>query len=348
MTTVKKGKSTKASFVQVLETIDGEPHAVLLSRGKNTKVIGVAIDADQENATFFGSEISLDQWQKYVRGSTDLRFLFMFPRWRRWYYFNLHEKDGSIHLFLTEKGEKEESDFVPESGFFSYDHSEEVVDLSFKELALQKYKTDGVWDLPDFSQFYGKLSDLYAFFLSLKRFGEDSLSDSRREKIKEAFSEQPLRGGFSYVNMYSELTSIQDVGDRLSVGKLQYASPGEVDVRGRYDVFQEIAEAFEAFEASYGDLKKAYDELHDFLSENKLLRRAPDRFDNASAIAQFVFRRSNALAKKMNLTDRKIIYRLSDKNRLIYAKIVLSHFRRMEKYFMFFAEGRVLPPETVE
>src|SRR6202166_3911526 len=84
--------------------------------------------------------------------------------------------------------------YIPEAGFFAYNHSEKIKEDENKELATQKYLTDGIWDLPDFTNFYNKLTDLYAFFLSLKKYVADDTPFDIKKRIKESFQEQPLRG----------------------------------------------------------------------------------------------------------------------------------------------------------
>jgi hypothetical protein len=74
-----------AKFMQILEYIDG-PHVILLERSTDFKIVAVAIERAGEQHPFFGAAISFDQWNRYRRGMVDLRFLFMFPRWRQWFF----------------------------------------------------------------------------------------------------------------------------------------------------------------------------------------------------------------------------------------------------------------------
>jgi hypothetical protein len=161
---MRKTRERSAKFVQVLEYMDG-PQAVLLERSADQKIVAVAIQKAGFSYPFFGAQISSDQWERYRRGFVDLRYLFMYPRGKKWYFFDLaNQQDGILSLEPVKKDEYIEKHYIPEIGFFSYDHSEPIKEEKSRDLATQRYKPDGIWDLPDFAHFYKKLTDLYAFF----------------------------------------------------------------------------------------------------------------------------------------------------------------------------------------
>lgn len=336
-----------AVLVQVLEYMDG-PQAVLLDRSDDRKIVAVAIKKESYRYAFFGAEISFDQWERYRRGFVDLRFLFMFPRWKEWYVFDLVPiKNKVVNLIRAEKDAFAEEYYIPESGFFSYDHSEPIKSTDTIGLATQKYETDGIWDLPDFTEFYHKITDIYVFHLSLRKFVSPHTPIDEKRRIRESFTGHPLRGGSSYVNLYSDLASAQPLGERLSVGRLKYASAGEVDVRGRLDIFAEMTASLTEFGSGYDALREEYNHLHYYLAKNKYLKADAAKFDTGSAVAKFLRTESDKFAQGLKLENPALIYDLTGKNALKYAKILLAHFRRLERYFMFFAEGRVKEPVNI-
>jgi hypothetical protein len=247
--------------------VDG-PQSVLLERTADSKIIGVAIGLPGHEYPFFGSAISIDQWERYKRGFVDIRFLFMFPRWKEWFIFDLAtSKNGEIPLVPAENDEFVQVNYVPDHHFFAYDHSQPIEREDRSSLATQKYSTDGIWDLPDFSHFYNKVTDLYSFFLSLKKYSISSTANDLKRKINEAFSGQPMKGGLSYVNLYEALSFVQGLEDRLSVGKLRYASPGEVDVKGRLDIFDEMAVTLNEYQSNFEVIKEKSKEMHGFMKK---------------------------------------------------------------------------------
>jgi hypothetical protein len=340
-------KGNTATLSKILEYID-RPHVVLLDRGGDRKIIAVAIDDEQYKYGFFGAEISNEQWYTYRRGFHDLRFLFLFPRWKSWCKFDLATAENSkVVLQWAPKDQLAEREYIPEPGFFAWDHSEPVAQEEAEGRATLSYKTDGVWQLPDFSHLYSKITDLYAFFLSLKDYSASSTSVEKKKKIKDAFEDPPLRGGSSYINLYGDLSSIQTFEDELTIKKLQYASAGEVIVQGRGDVFGEISTTFARFSSDYERLKEKYNSIHRYLGKGGYLKKTAEHFENVGAVADHLRRQSNELAIDMGLSDTATLYELTGSNALNYSKVVLSHFRRLEKYFMFFAEGRVVNVEEV-
>ncbi|WP_407193223.1 hypothetical protein [Bradyrhizobium sp. STM 3566] len=331
-----------AKFVQVLEYVDG-PQAVLLERSADSKIVGVAIDREGFQSPFFGAEISRDQWERYRRGFVDFRFLFTHPRWKNWFYFDLADadKDGSITLLHAVKDELVEKHYLPEAGFFARDHSEPIQANDAAHLETHSYRIDGSWDLGDFSQFYGKITDIYSFFLALKKYDAPDTSPDLKKRVRQAFAGHPLRGGSSYVNLYEDLWSVQGIMDRISVRRIQYASPGNVDVNGRADIFDEMHISLAEFAKNFENLKMGYGNLYRFLAANQLLKADAERFDKSGPLADRINSLAGALAAALKLPDIETIYRLTDRNALSFAKIVLSYFRRLERYYLFFAEGRV-------
>jgi hypothetical protein len=120
----------------------------------------------------------------------------MFPRWRQWFFLNLKAgAGGEVELRRTVKDEYAEEHYIPDSGFFSYDHSEAIKYSGNEKHSTQKYVTDGVWDLPDFTEFYHKLTDIYAFSLSLKKYQARNVPLDDKRNIRASFIGHPLRGG---------------------------------------------------------------------------------------------------------------------------------------------------------
>ena len=334
-------RNYKATLVGTLVYID-EPQVLLLERDADAKIVAVAIDIEGYQYPFLGAEISSPQWDRYRRGFVDLRYLFLYPRWRRWYLFDLADaKDGEVPLKFAEPSVYKDDAYLPAAGFFSRDHTEPTAGISKTQLETQTYAIDGSWDLPDFSQFYAKITDLYSFFLSLEEYMSSTARLDLKKAIGGAFRGHPLRGGSRYINLYNDLYDAQDIDDRLIVKRIQYASPGRVDVDGRSDIFEKLNCSLDLFAANYDAIKTEYLEIHRYLHDSRLLKRDAARVELDSAIAKYILGRAREFAKIMQLEQFDLIYSLTDKNPLATIKILLSFYRRMERYYLFFAEGRV-------
>ena len=315
--------------------------------GKDRKVVAVAIDGEADSTPFFGAEINNKQWERYLRGAADLRYLFLFPHAKRWYHFDLSDIKGeTVLLSEAPTDDHKNEEFLPSAGFFSRDHTEDLKSQDSYQLNSYEFGIDGAWELSDFSKFYGKFSDLYSFYLSLRKYVSDATGLPEKRVIRKAFIDHPLKGGSSYVNLYHDLFSAQG-RDRLSVQSIQYASPGHVAVSGRKDTFEEIFSSLSTMMNQYDEISTQYKYLHSYLSDAKLLKPDEDKFDPDGPVADFIYGQTNDLAQKMGFEKIELIHELTNQNSLLTAKVLLSHYRRLQAYYMFFAEGRVsAPPEA--
>jgi hypothetical protein len=85
--------------------------------------------------------------------------------------------------------------------------------------------------------------------------------------------------------------------------------------------------------------------LHDYLSKLDFLTASPDHLNLTSSTAASIEQYARKLSDDLGLNYDEINELTG--NTLSTSKIVLSHHRRLERYFLFFAEGRIrLPSDT--
>lgn len=319
-----------------------EPQLIVLSRPNKRKIIATAIIQDGRDYPFFGAEISQEQWERYLREISDLRFLFEYPRFKKWYLFDFSDLDEAGNVKMRSLSREEISeDYLPAGQFFSRSHTEPL-GQSHAELGVEKFLIDGAWDFSDFSAFYGKISDLYALFLSIGRFGSDQTERVVRGNIREAYQRYPLKGGASYRFFYRDLFNTQSIMDRLIVDSIQYASPGHVDVHARHDIFGEIRISLDNYRKNATAASKEYHSLRKFLSKSRLLTASAEGFDSKSPYASQINLQTARLCDALSFPYLNQVVDLTGGNDLAAAKIMLSFTRRIDKSFRFFAEGRVV------
>ncbi len=329
-----------AKFEQVLLYADG-PQIVLLSApGGLSKLIGIAINLDGATYPFFAAQASNEQFQDYLHERFDLRYLLMKPDLRRHYIFDLaDETDGAVpvsrHKFELERDET----FLPEAGLFARDHTEPVVVELGEFQATQTFGIDGKWDLPEFSRFYGQVTDLYSLFNSVDLFLNDQANFEQQNRVRLAFV-KPFQGGGSYVSLYDSLDSASPRANRLSVEGIAYNSPGYVRVSGRQKPLAEVRSLLEHVEANMSSLAEHYRALDRFLSEAKLKRLPANRFSRSTPGATAVYDLTKALLEALDFMSYEDLLRLSDYNTLIAAKVSLSIYRRATRLIEFFLQGR--------
>ena len=337
----RKRNYKQASILKSLVFYDS-PQVMLLRLKDDHYAISVAIESANSELDFLAAEIDEKQLTRYLREQLDLRYLFVYPKWKNWYLFDLLKVvDNAVNLFPADQSVFADEKNLPDGGFFAREHTDEFSFELSGSLDEKSYNIDGNWDLIDFSRFYGKISDLYAFFLSFDKYTSPSTNLKEMRRIIGAFVDPPLQGGSSYVNLFSDLKKTQSYSERLAVHSIQYASPGHITIEGKIDVFQKIDESLQNLSMNYDEIKGEYDKLYRFLQENKLLKSDKRKFDPDSYIAKYIFDEATTLAKKLGVRDDGILYQMVGRNKLSYSKVVLAHFRRMQGYFLFFAEGRV-------
>ena len=330
-----------ATIVNTLVFYDS-PQVMLLKLKNNHNAISVAIKSEDSDLNFLVAEIDDEQLARYARGRHDLRYLFLFPKWRRWHQFDLMEASGdTVYLSQVDSTIYSDERNLPEPGFFSRDHTEEVELEQTKNLSDKIYFIDGAWELVDFSRFYGKVSDLYAFFLSFSKYKSPEIDGNEKQRIIRACIEPPLKGGSSYINLFRDLTKTLSSTERLAVQSIRYASPGHVKIEGKIEIFKQIDGNLEYFMANYEKIRKMYDKLHGFMKKNKLLKGDKEKFDSSGAIADYLFDDASKLAREVGIEEYELLFEMLGRNKLAFAKVILAHFRRIQGYFLFYAEGRV-------
>lgn len=230
-------KENSGRYVSTLVYV-GEPQVVLLDHGTDSKIIGVAIQKNGYEYPFLGAEISLSQWERYNRQFVDLRHLFLLPRWKKWYLFDLANQDDNdeIPLRKADEGDYKNPAYLPSHGFWARAHTEEspIFDAP-AETVSQRFLIGGTWDPSDISQFFGRINDLYSFFLGISKFISTKTSQEQKRALVEAFTENTLHSGFNYVNFYGDLKGLVSFGERLAMPAIVKQSPGFVNIEGNAD-----------------------------------------------------------------------------------------------------------------
>ena len=246
-----RARKITVRFNQILIYSDG-PQLLLLDTATTTRMIAVAVFMEGYENPFMGVEISRDQFGDYLSQKSDLRYVFTNPTYRPTYVF---EYDALFHgdsrLTSMQLDDAALEAMLPEHGLFARDPTAPVAERPFAPQGVHKFNIDGSWDLPEFSKFYGQLTDLYAMFNGVDVYLDKQASFDDRRRVQEAFI-KPWQGGGSYGSFYDSLQAVQDRYDRLKVGGIQYNSPGYLDVRGRDEPFEDIYKLLENI-TKYGE-----------------------------------------------------------------------------------------------
>jgi hypothetical protein len=330
-----------ATVVEELVQYDG-PQLLLLANDRGRHMFAVAVRHSPMKEPFFSCEVGDRAYDRYFAGTADLHYAFQQAVGNRYYFFDLADSgDGKVRLERATASDVESSAYWPKVGFFSRSHTTSF-NLSVKASAVRHFKIDGKWGASDFSHFHGKMSDLYALFGVIDRL-DGANSATERGFIREVIKDRFWQGGGSYVGFYDSLLQRNKLlqVSPLEVAKIHYASPGELVLRGNNQALSDIADVMTAFELSTPKLHETYWSIYRSLRKEGLLSAKPTVELPSSAFRAFLLKSVRELGALMNLEKIEDIYAASDKNALVFAKVVLSIYRRANEIYSFHAEGRV-------
>lgn len=330
----------KAQLQNTLVYMDG-PQVMLLRRAKG-RIIAVAVEKEGMDYPFFAAKVTKRVWDLYQKGKADLYYVFEKSGIENYYFFDLSkEKNGTVELIVAKKDEFENKDFWPERGFFSNYHTERISENNESDASVQVFKIDGAWEAVDFSSFYSKLSDLYAIFYAKRKLSDPNSASGLISSIRNSVQDKMWRGGGSYQGFYGNFMSVLPSMLPLRVSKIQYASPGQIDVQGDAEILDDVVDIIELGTHRIEEAQKAYNDVDRILSKEKLKKARPHVNFSSKTIEDFVKKRCDKILTEINFDNQGDLFRSCDENVLVYAKVVLSIFRRLRGIQKFFAEGRL-------
>lgn len=327
-----------ASYVSTLVYMD-EPLLIHL-KAQKTNVLALAVKGDDpQKAPYVATTVTAKDFESYMDGHVDLRYIFTYPTGRSTFTFDMMEmKDNKISM--TPFDGKLPEVYLPAPRFFSTSHTHDVSE-TISPIGIERLDVDGEWDMPDFGDFYSRYSNVYYFLSATRAFAHEDRPLESRKAIKQAFTTTPFKGGISYVHFYSTLPAGITRNERLRMDKIKYESPGYVLVHGDGETFAETEALVRSFIEKRASLKDQYNQFHDYLSKNRFLAMAGSHFLPNDPAAAFIEAKATQLAEAMQVPNVATLKSLVENNALVFAKIVLSLYRRLKETAEFFAQGRM-------
>ena len=127
---------------------------------------------------------------------------------------------------------------------------------------------DKRWSLEDLYKFPRAYEQVYFAFEAVLP-SPDEVTD---ERIERAFRAFPWQGGYSAVSFYNQLKYATPPKRRPLIQKMQYASPGYIELLLNLPLAVQIAGVVGSVAASIGACNKTYNAIHTDLQKRKLLR----------------------------------------------------------------------------
>lgn len=334
-------KYRQATFFQTLYEYDG-PKLVLLKTPGTSYIIGASIVNNLYDEPFYGAEISFEQLNGLAAEEYGVRFLFLRPKFKQRFIFDLADLDEGDEINLLPLGLTPDTiKYLPGRTLFASDFTDEVrTGGAAQPKAEERILVDGNWEISDFNDLYGGYSDLYSFTDALEKFQDNNTPINSRKTIKTAFDKQ-WQGGGSYGSFYKSMRGVQSASERLSLAGFEYHSPGFVDFEGQKELLVAVTESLKDFGERHAEIAPAYKDLYQYLQINKLLSLPADKFDTNSDLATNVAERGLEFSKILPGGRWTVLLGLADGNQLVATKVLLSLYRRLNRLNDFQLQGRV-------
>lgn len=320
-----------------------DPLVVLLTKaagkGRSYFLASAIPDIEGDLDYYFCVSVKPGVLKRYLRNQCDLRYVYTFAPQRSYFRAEKHEILSEKVSLVAFSGDLSE-DLLPAGRFFASDHTTEYgleETASYEETLF----VDGDWEMSEFGDFYRRFADLYAYFASAMKLSDPNVSDRTKEKVKGAITSKPFKGGSSYLGLFSDLFKTLSHSERPGLDSINYASPGQVEIRGIQPVFDALEDAVENYLANTGKIVTAHDDLRKYMSETNLLKIGARTPSLTGSQATILLDKCKLLYRELDAVEFEKIHQLSDSNLIVTAKIALAVYRRLEFSGKFFAQGRI-------
>lgn len=204
-----------------------------------------------------------------------------------------------------------------------------------------KLRLHGRWKLAELSEATADYIQLYGFMYSVL----PNLPAARREEVDHIYGKFPWRGGYSTVNFFRQLFHKIPPTLRPEVQRIQYASPGFIELQEILAVAAGIAAIVKAVTFSINSAHETYRAIQKGLSERDLTRIDISKKQLELTQSQIAFCESQCekLQKIFGLSKEQVglLDQKTQGNPAMKLKILLSVYRRVEPLAQQQAEGKL-------
>lgn len=309
------------------------------SRGTSYFFASAVVDDEGSVASYFVVSATKDVTADYFLGETDLRYVYVYARGSAYYEVDadlIFSKDVKLRPFEGVVPD----DVIPDRGFFAADHNVQYSPIRLPP-STHEVPIDGHWNMSDFKEFYSRYSDIYVFHECMTQIRGKNLRNIPVQYVS-AFRDKPFKGGSSYLGFFSSLKSALPRRVKPRLEAIQWASPGEITIRGSTQLFAHVEMQVLEFEKGYADAKTAYQELRTFMTDNGWLEITADKYRAPTANEEKLLSSLiESLVKKLHVPGDRSFSHILDGNQIVEAKIFMAVFRRLETLIGYLRAGRV-------
>lgn len=280
-------------------------------------------------------------FKRYFRNDVDLRFLYESNPYRSFYKISAADL-GKDKVKAVPFDNEVTEEMLPDPQLFATSHSAEYKPMARKHDALETLYIDGNWEMEDFGNFSSRYRDIYSFEQAIEKLKEEKTSIKEKKKITVAFQGNTLHAGGSYVSFFKDLSSVIPANEQYDLARVQYASPGKIELNGTGRIFDSIEIHVKNMISNDRNIRIAHNELRESMSKYGFLEISQTQNEARGQEAVTIKRLTLKLLSEMNSGIYDVIYEATGKSVVSTAKISLALFRRIRAASMFFAEGKAV------
>lgn len=314
---------------------------VLLYKSTKSYFVGTARPSELGYVNeYFVVSVTPKIMKRYFRQECDLRYLFVSAPGRNFFSVKAeHAFANAVRLVPWTQEISEE--VLPDHQFFASSHTREYLPMQAKDTALESLFIDGKWEMEDFGELSTRYRDVYSFEQAVAKMYDASVSKGQKEQIIGAFRNLTLHAGGSYVGFFRDLLKAIPANERYGLASVKYASPGQIDIRGKGEIFDALELRITKI-INNPDLRKKYSQLYDLMSQSGLLEVAERSHRPDVDLEQRIESMTKDLLSAIGLNIYDLLVHSFGADTTNAAKIALAVFRRFRSVSAFFEEGRVV------
>ncbi|HIZ51987.1 MAG TPA: hypothetical protein IAA18_13015 [Candidatus Pseudomonas excrementavium] len=195
------------------------------------------------------------------------------------------------------------------------------------EKGNSKIILDERWRLEDFNVLTKEYQQLYGFFHALRAIDEGEFPDLE-------FESMPWLGGGSVVGFFSIAGKYVNPEDQPVVKRIQYASPGLIELTLFVDVAKDIAIIVTSLASAAGSAACTYHLIYSQYQKRKLTQLKIKELEAKQLREEIQFVKDSILElhQTFGLTPSQVnsLHKLSKGDELIQLKMLLALYRRAE------------------
>ena len=201
---------------------------------------------------------------------------------------------------------------------------------------------DKRWSLEDLYKFPRAYEQVYFAYEALL----PALTDQANDRILRAFNAYPWQGGYSAINFYNQLKYATPINKRPVIKRMQYASPGVIDLFLNLPLALQIAGVVTSVAGSIGACNKVYHAIYTNAQKRKLLGLdiKSREIEVANKQIDFILEANQKLAGILQLESPAVIESRVE-HPLIAMKIMMSIYRRVKTLVDYQEKGKAKLPQ---